>query len=135
MQDGISPCRLKFGEFYYYKYGFSLKISKFNKSAGWNKGLQFGKFLKFNKVCCTIIRKTKIPTYFESVWGLLIQYFFRLRVYVWIRVDLQKDAIHLWHKHYPGYDTNAGQDGCPILEIKFLTSLGRVSIWDLHKSM
>ena len=41
-------------------YGFSLKISKFNKSAGWNRGVQVGKFLKFNKVCCTIIRETKV---------------------------------------------------------------------------
>ena len=41
-------------------YGFSLKISKFNKSAGWNKDMQVGKFLKFDKVCCTIIWKTKV---------------------------------------------------------------------------
>ena len=30
-------------------------------STGWNKGVQVGKFLKFNKVCCTIIWKTKVP--------------------------------------------------------------------------
>ena len=48
-------------------YGFSLKISKFNKSAGWNKGVQVGKFLKFNKVCCTIIRETKV------LWGSVCQ--------------------------------------------------------------
>ena len=39
---------------------FCLKISKSNKSAGWNKGMHVGKFLKFDKVCCTIIRETKV---------------------------------------------------------------------------
>ena len=32
----------------------------FNKSAGSNKGVQVGKCLKFDKVCCTIIRKIKV---------------------------------------------------------------------------
>ena len=44
-------------------YGFSLKILKFNKSAGWNKGVQVGKMLKINKVCCTIIKETKVSSY------------------------------------------------------------------------
>ena len=57
---------------------FCLKISKSNKNADWNKGMQVGKFLKFNtcvgsnkgvqvgkflkpnKVCCTIIWTTKV---------------------------------------------------------------------------
>ena len=37
-----------------------LKISKSNKSATQNKSVQVGKFLKFNKVCCTIIWETKV---------------------------------------------------------------------------
>ena len=41
-------------------YGFSLKISKFNKSVGWNKGVQVGKFQKSNMVCCTVIQETKL---------------------------------------------------------------------------
>ena len=39
---------------------FCLKISKSNKRAVWNMGMQVGKFLKFNKVCCTIIQETKV---------------------------------------------------------------------------
>ena len=49
-----------FGKFITMNYGFSFKISKFNKSACWNKGVQVRKFLKFNKVCCTIIRGYKV---------------------------------------------------------------------------
>ena len=49
-----------FGNFITINYGFSLKISKCNKSAGWNKGVQVGKLQKFNKVCCTIIWETKV---------------------------------------------------------------------------
>ena len=41
-------------------YGFSLNISKSNKSAGWNFAMQVGKFLEFDKVCCIIIQKTKV---------------------------------------------------------------------------
>ena len=41
-------------------YGSCLQISKFDKSAGWNKCVQVGKFLRFDKVCYTIIRDTKI---------------------------------------------------------------------------
>ena len=33
-----------FGNFMTINYGFSLKTSKFNKSAGWNKSVQVGKF-------------------------------------------------------------------------------------------
>ena len=54
-----------FGNFITINCGFSLQISKFNKSVGWNKGVQVGKILKFNKVCCTIIQKTK-----ELIWNL-----------------------------------------------------------------
>ena len=43
-------------------YVFSLKISKSNKSAAYNKGVQAGKFLKSNQVCCTIIWETKVFT-------------------------------------------------------------------------
>ena len=50
-----------FGNFVTMNYGFSLKTSKFDKRAGWNKGVQVGKFSKFKKVCCTIIRETKVP--------------------------------------------------------------------------
>ena len=41
-------------------YDFFFQISKLDKSAGWNKGVQVGKFLKSNKVCCTIIQETKV---------------------------------------------------------------------------
>ena len=51
-----------FGKFITMNYGFCLQISKLNKSAGWNKGVQVGKFQKFNKVCCTIIQETKVST-------------------------------------------------------------------------
>ena len=49
-----------FGNFITKNYGFCFKISRFNKSAGWNKDVQFGKFIKFSKVCCTTIRETKV---------------------------------------------------------------------------
>ena len=62
VQDGIRPCRLEFWEIHNYELCLCLQTSKFNKSAGWNKGVQVGKFLKFNKVCCTIIRETKVLT-------------------------------------------------------------------------
>ena len=35
-------------------------LTEINKRAGWNKGVQVGKFLKFNKICCTIIRDLKV---------------------------------------------------------------------------
>ena len=37
-----------------------LKMSKFNKRAGWNKCMKVGKFVKFKKDCCTIIRENKV---------------------------------------------------------------------------
>ena len=40
-------------------YVFSLRILKFNKTVGWNKGVQVEKLL-FNKICCTVIRETKV---------------------------------------------------------------------------
>ena len=49
-----------FGNFITMNYGFSLKILQFNKSAGWNKGAQVGKSIEFNKICCTIIKETKV---------------------------------------------------------------------------
>ena len=49
VQDGIRPCRLEFWKLYHYE--FWLKISKSNKSAGLNKGMQVGKFFNSNKVC------------------------------------------------------------------------------------
>ena len=60
VQDGILPCRLEIWELCYYELWLFIKISKFSKSAGWNKVVQVGKFLKFNKVCCTIIWETKV---------------------------------------------------------------------------
>ena len=36
------------------------KFLKINKHAGWNKSVQDGKFQKINKICCTIIRETKV---------------------------------------------------------------------------
>ena len=54
-----------FENFVAINYRFSLKTSKFNKSAGWNKGLQVEKFLKFDKVCCTIIWETKVREHAE----------------------------------------------------------------------
>ena len=73
------------------------KISKINKSAGWNKAVQvgnlghlllqimvfankspnlikvqIGKILEFNKVCCTFIRETKVRVEF-LMHGLNIQ--------------------------------------------------------------
>ena len=56
-------------------YGFSLKTSKFDKSAGWNKGVQVGKFQKINKVCCTIIRETKVGISARST-GLILDSMF-----------------------------------------------------------
>ena len=54
-------------------------------------------------------------------------------------VELLQNSAYLWHtnsySNHPGYDPNAGQDGYPIVEIKFLTFLGRVLIWDLQLSM
>ena len=49
-----------FGKFITINYGFCSQISKFDKSAGWNKGVQTGKFSKSMKVCCTIIWETKV---------------------------------------------------------------------------
>jgi len=39
------------------------KFLKINKRAGWNKSVQDGKFQKINKICCTIIRETKVLSY------------------------------------------------------------------------
>ena len=36
------------------------KISKINKHAGWNKGVQAGFFQKNNKLCSTFIRETRV---------------------------------------------------------------------------
>ena len=55
----IRPCRLERNSITI-NYNFCFKISKFNKSAGWNKDMQVGKFLKFNKVCSTTIREIKV---------------------------------------------------------------------------
>ena len=41
-------------------------LTEINKRAGWNKGVQVGKFLKFNKICCTIIRDLKVHTLLNS---------------------------------------------------------------------
>ena len=49
-----------FRNFITVNYGFCWK---FNKSAGWNKGVQGEKFKKFNKFCCTIIWETKVQKY------------------------------------------------------------------------
>ena len=38
------------------KTDFGGKISKINKRAGWNKGVQAGFFQKNNKLCSTFIR-------------------------------------------------------------------------------
>ena len=38
------------------------KFPKFNKRAGWNKAVQDGIFQKINKICCMIIRETRVPT-------------------------------------------------------------------------
>ena len=43
--------------------GINVQVEKFlkvNKRAGWNKSVQDGKFQKINKICCTIIRETKV---------------------------------------------------------------------------
>ena len=37
-------------------------MSKFNKIAGWNKGVQVGIFQKINKIYCMIIREVKVLT-------------------------------------------------------------------------
>ena len=43
--------------------GFGLKFPKINKRAGWNKAVQDGIFQKINKICCMIIRETRVcPT-------------------------------------------------------------------------
>ena len=36
------------------------KISKIDKHAGWNKAMQDGIFQKINKICCMIIRETRV---------------------------------------------------------------------------
>ena len=36
------------------------KFPKFNKRAGWNKAMQDGIFQKINKICCMIIRETRV---------------------------------------------------------------------------
>ena len=40
--------------------GFGLKFPKINKRAGWNKAVQDGIFQKINKICCMIIRETRV---------------------------------------------------------------------------
>ena len=50
--------------------GFSLKISKSNKSASWNKGVQVGIFQKSNKICCMIIQE--VNTMFSLI--ILVRY-------------------------------------------------------------
>ena len=43
------------------------KFLKINKRAGWNKSVQDGKFQKVNKICCMIIRETKVGMKAEIV--------------------------------------------------------------------
>ena len=59
VQDGIRPSGWNFGNFITVNYGFSLKVSNFDESASWNKGVQVGKFRESDKVCCTIIWRLK----------------------------------------------------------------------------
>ena len=37
-----------------------MKFPKINKRAGWNKAVQDGIFQKINKICCMIIRETRV---------------------------------------------------------------------------
>ena len=59
-----------FRKFIFLDYGFYSQISKSNKSAVWNKGVQVGKFLKFHKVCCTTIRETKVKDFFTKLLSI-----------------------------------------------------------------
>ena len=50
---------------------------KINKRAGWNKSVQDGKFQKINKICCTIIRETKVSgsQYAERILNKIVNPF------------------------------------------------------------
>ena len=49
-----------FGNLITTSYGFCVKILKFTKHLGWNTGVQVGKFLEFNKICCTVIQENTV---------------------------------------------------------------------------
>jgi len=48
------------------------KYLKNNKCAGWNKAVQDGIFQKINKICCMIIRETRVCSFCEVTRKKLI---------------------------------------------------------------